>query len=169
MITISAFADEISPDPQAQIDVLKSCGVRYIEFRSIHQTNVLALSDAQIKDFKALLDKNGFGLSAIGSPIGKIRIDEPFEPHLEKLRRAIELCKVFNTPNIRVFSYYPPEKFNHDWSPYRDEVLRRMTAKCELAAKAGVRLVHENEHKIYGDSPDRGVDLLSTLRKRFGA
>lgn len=168
MITISAFADEISPDPQKQIDVLKSCGVRHIEFRSIHQTNVLALSDAQIKEFKALLDKNGFGLSAIGSPIGKIRIDEPFEPHLDKLKRAIDLAKLFNTPNIRIFSYYPPEKFEGNWAPYRDEVVRRMTAECDLAAKSGVRLVHENEHKIYGDSPDRVVDILSTLRKQFG-
>ncbi len=48
MFTISAFADEISPDPQEQIDVLKSCGVRHIEFRSILGTNVLALTDAQI-------------------------------------------------------------------------------------------------------------------------
>ena len=31
MFTISAFADEISPDPQKQIDILKSCGVRHIE------------------------------------------------------------------------------------------------------------------------------------------
>jgi sugar phosphate isomerase/epimerase len=109
MFTLSAFADEISPDPQAQIDVLKPCGIRHIELRSILGTNVLALSDLQIQEFKALLDKNGFKLSAIGSPIGKIRIDEPFGPHLEKFQRAIELCKVFGTPNIRIFSYYPPE------------------------------------------------------------
>ena len=35
MFRISAFADEIDPDPQTQIDVLKSCGVRHIELRSI--------------------------------------------------------------------------------------------------------------------------------------
>ena len=116
MFTISAFADEISPEPQEQIDVLKSCGVRHIEFRSIHKTNVLALNDAQIADFKALLDREGFKLSAIGSPIGKIRIDEPFEPHLEKFKRAIDLCKVFGTPNIRIFSYYPPENFDGNWA-----------------------------------------------------
>src|SRR5271154_3743701 len=91
MFTLSAFADEIDPDPLKQIDILKSCGVRHIEFRSIHATNVLNLSDAQIADFKALLDKNGFKLSAIGSPIGKIKIDEPFEPHLTKFKRAIDL------------------------------------------------------------------------------
>jgi sugar phosphate isomerase/epimerase len=161
MFTLSAFADEISPDPEEQIDVLKSCGVRHIEFRSILKTNVLALSDLQVQEFKSLLERSGFRLSAIGSPIGKIRIDEPFEPHLEKFRRAVELCKVFGTPNVRVFSYYPPEQFDGDWAPWRDEVFRR-TAECvKLAEPAGVRLLHENEHRIFGDSPERVRDLVS--------
>jgi sugar phosphate isomerase/epimerase len=164
MFTLSAFADEISPDPQAQIDVLKSCGIRHIEFRSILGTNVLALSDLQIAEFKSLLDKHGFKLSAIGSTIGKIRIDEPFGPHLDKLRRALELCQIFQTPNIRIFSYYPPQGLEwDDCGDHRREVLDRMWQKCALAAKAGVRLLHENEHRIYGDSPDRVVDLMSTV------
>ncbi len=41
MFTLSAFADEISPDPVEQLAVLKACRVRFIEFRSIHKTNVL--------------------------------------------------------------------------------------------------------------------------------
>jgi sugar phosphate isomerase/epimerase len=166
MIKLSAFADEISPDPQKQIDVLKACGVRHIEFRSILGTNVLSLSDAQVRDFKGLLDANDFRLSAIGSPIGKIRIDEPFEPHVAKLRRAVELAQLFDTPNIRVFSYYPPQD-GADWSRWRDEVLSRTTQACEVADDAGVRLVHENEHRIYGDSPDRVVDLLETVGKDY--
>ena len=167
MFTLSAFADEISPDPQTQIDVLQACGVRHIEFRSILGTNVLALSDLQIQEFKSLLDKHGFKLSAIGSPIGKIRIDEPFAPHLEKFQRALHLCKIFDTPNLRIFSYYPAD--NDAWSQWRGEVLGRMTRKCELAAKAGVRLIHENEHRIYGDDPVRVVDLMQMLRASFGA
>jgi len=164
MFTLSAFADEIAPDPQTQIDVLQSCGVRHIEFRSILGINVLALTDLQIKEFKALLDKNGVRLSAIGSPIGKVRIDEPFGPHLEKLGRAIELCKVFGTPNIRIFSYYPPEGLKwDDCGDFRREVLDRMWQKCRLAQKAGVRLLHENEHLIYGDSPERVTDLMTTV------
>src|SRR5882724_9896441 len=134
MFTLSAFADEIDPDPLKQIDVLKSCGVRHIEFRSILGINVLSLTDRQIQEFKALLDKHGFKLSAVGSPIGKIRIDEPFAPHLEKFQRAIQLAKLFGTPNIRIFSYYPPENFAGDGTPCRNEVLSRMTRKCELAA-----------------------------------
>ena len=167
MFTLSAFADEISPEPREQIAVLKTCRVRFIEFRSIHKTNVLALSDEQIREFKKLLDGEGFGLSAIGSPIGKVPIDTDFNQHLDKFKRAIDLCGVFGTRGIRVFSYYPPgndPKFDtKNWPAHRDEVIRRMRAKAEIAAKSNIVLFHENEHRIYGDSPDRVRDVLATV------
>jgi 3-dehydroshikimate dehydratase len=167
MFILSAFADEIGPDPREQVAVLKACGIRHIEFRSIHGTNVLALSDEQVREFKKLLDGEGFALSAIGSPVGKVAIDSPFEPHLDKLKRALELCGVFGTPNVRVFSFYPPGNDpNFDpanWPAYRDEVIRRMRAMAELAAAQNVVLFHENEHRIYGDSPDRVADVLTAV------
>lgn len=166
MFILSSFADEISPDPKEQIAVLKSCGVKHIEFRSIYKTNVLALTDAQIKEFKKLIDGEGIGLSAIGSPIGKYPINEPLEPHLDKFKRAIELCGVLGTPNIRVFSYYPPDNnpnFDGNWKPFRDEVVRRMAVKAEMAEKAKVKLFHENEHRIFGDEPNRVVDLIKSV------
>jgi sugar phosphate isomerase/epimerase len=167
MITLSAFADEISPDPQEQIDVLKESGIRHLELRSILKTNVLDLTDLQIAELKSLLDRHGFRLSAIGSPIGKIRIDEPFPPHLKRLQRAIELCKIFGTRNIRIFSYYLAE--GGEWDNWRREVLDRMWEKVKLAEKAGVRLVHENEHRIYGDEPERVRDLLQTVLEQADA
>ncbi len=165
MFTISAFADEISPDPQVQVDILSQCGVRRIEFRSILSTNVLALNDLQIDEFKSLLDRKGFKLSAIGSPLGKIRVDEPFGPHLDKLDRAIELAKKFGTLNIRIFSFYPAERATDaDWLKHRGEVLKRLGEMVERAETASVRLLHENEHRIYGDSPARVADLLEQIQ-----
>lgn len=167
MFTLSAFADEISPDPREQVDTLKACGVRHIEFRSIHGTNVLALSDEQVREFQRLLGGEGFGLSAIGSPVGKVAVDAPWEPHLDKLKRAVELCGVFGTRNVRVFSFYPPgndPNFDQSgWPQHRGEVIRRLGAMADLAASAGVTLFHENEHRIYGDSPERVLDLLQTV------
>ncbi|HXG11053.1 MAG TPA: TIM barrel protein, partial [Gemmataceae bacterium] len=91
--------------------------------------------------------------------------NEPFEPHLRRFQRAIELCKVFGTPNIRIFSYYLTE--DGDWDDWRREVLDRMWEKLKLAEKAGVRLLHENEHRIYGDSPDRVKDLMETVTEQL--
>ena len=165
MFILSAFADEISPDPMEQINVLKACRIKHIEFRSIHQTNCLNLSDNQLAEFKKQLDGEGFKLSAIGSPVGKVPIDEAFEPHLDKFKKAIELCQRFDTPNIRVFSYYPPANtsFDGDWSPYRNEVIDRMSRKAEMAQAAGLKLFHENEHRIFGDSPDRVADMMAAV------
>lgn len=165
MFTLSAFADEIGPDPKEQIAVLKGCGVRHIEFRSVHKTNVLALNEAQLAEFQALLNGEGFKLSAIGSPIGKVPIDSPFEPHLDRFKHAIALAHRFGTPNVRVFSYYPPANtaWDQDWSKWRDEVIRRMRAKAELAAKEKIVLFHENEHNIFGDSAERVVDMMTAV------
>ena len=161
MFTLSAFADEISPDPQQQIDVLTACGVRHIELRSINKTNVLDLTDLQVKELKSLLDKHGFRLSAIGSPIGKVKIDQPFEPHLKRFERAVELSKTFETPNIRIFSYYKPD--GDAWDRWRDEIVARLSEKTRRAENAGARLIHENEHNIYGDDPHRVVDLMQAI------
>jgi sugar phosphate isomerase/epimerase len=165
MFTLSAFADEIDPDPQRQIDVLTQSGVRHIELRSILKTNVLDLTDLQVGELKSLMDRNGFKLSAIGSPIGKIKIDQPFEPHLKRFQRAIDLCKIFDTRNIRIFSYYLPE--GGDWDNWRRDVLDRMWEKLKLAEKGDVRLIHENEHGIYGDGPERVRDLLETVLEQI--
>lgn len=163
MFTLSAFADEIGPESQQQIDVLLGCGVRHIEFRSIHGVNVLSLSDAQIENFQSLLTRHGMRLSAIASPIGKSPIDEPFDVSLQELRRAIELAKLFETPNIRVFSFYPPTTGDTAWPAHRNEIVRRLREMSARAADAGVRLIHENEHRIFGDSPERITDLLDEL------
>lgn len=164
MFTLSAFADEIDPNPEKQVELLKRCGVRFIEFRSILGVNVLNLSDLQVAEFQALISRHGIGISAIGSPIGKIRVDEPFGQHLLRFDRAVELARRFGTPNIRVFSFYPAAGATaDDWPKWRSEVVRRMTVLAERAAAAGLRLVHENEHRIYGDSPERVRDLFHAI------
>ena len=161
MIRLSAFADEISADPVEQLDVLDRHGIKHIEFRSIHGTNVLDLSDAQHEAFRALLRDRGFALSAIGSPIGKIQIDDPFEPHLEKFAKALDLAEFYEAPRIRIFSYYLPK--GEDPSRFRDEVMRRMTEKARIAAGRKVSLLLENERYIYGDTAARMADVLDTV------
>jgi 3-dehydroshikimate dehydratase len=161
MFTLSAFGDEISPDPEEQLAVMERSGIRHLELRSAAKTNVLDLTDMQVTELKALLDRRGFKVSAIGSPIGKIPIDQPFAPHLQRFKRALEMCRMFETRNMRIFSYYLPE--DAEWDDWRRDVLDRIWDKLRLAEKAGVRLLHENEHRIYGDDPERVKDLMETI------
>jgi sugar phosphate isomerase/epimerase len=161
MVRLSAFADEISRDPREQVDVLSGHGIRHIEFRSIHGTNVLDLSDAQHAEFRALLGARGFGLSAIGSPIGKIKITDPFEPHLHRFDRALALAEGYGTPRIRVFSFYLPA--GEDPAGFRDEVILRMSELARRAEARGITLVLENEKGIYGDTAARVLDVLESV------
>ena len=157
---VSAFADEISPELTEQIDILRSESIPYIEFRGVWHKNVLDLDAQEITRVKEMLDGNKFGLSAIGSPIGKVKITDPFEPHVERFAHAIELAKIFGTPNIRVFSFFIPEG---EAEKYRDEVLHRMSTMARMAEQAGVIMMHENERHIYGDIPERCLDIIESV------
>ncbi len=161
MIRISAFADEISQDPVEQIDVLTRHGIKAIEFRAIHGTNVLDLTDAQHDEFRRMLDAHGFQLSAIGSPIGKIRITDPFEEHLDRFERAMHLAEFYRAPRIRVFSFYMPP--GDDPASHRDEVIARMGELARGAGERGITLYLENEKGIYGDTMVRVADILETI------
>lgn len=165
MIRISAFADEISKDPVEQIDVLASHGIRHIEFRSIHGINVLDLTDAQHEEFRTLLRSRGVALSAIGSPVGKIKIGDPFEPHLERFERALHLAEFYDAPRIRIFSFYMPP--GEDPATHREETVRRMTEITRRAAARQITLLLENEKGIFGDTAPRVHDLLTTIDSPF--
>jgi sugar phosphate isomerase/epimerase len=165
MIRLSAFADEISQDPLEQVDVLTAHGVAHIEFRAIHGTNVLDLSDAQHGQFRDLLRSRGFGLSAIGSPIGKIRITEPFDEHLVRFDRALHVAEFYDAHRVRIFSFYMPP--GDDPVIHRPEVMSRLTELAARAAARGVMLFLENEKGIYGDTAARVADVLETVDSPF--
>lgn len=165
MIRLSAFADEIAADLDEQIAVLRGEQIHYLELRGVWGLNVLDLDDAQVAQIKQALDANGMAVSAIGSPIGKTPLDAPFEQHLHRFARAITLAQAFQTPYIRIFSFYPPTatEAEVDWATHRAEVLARLHELTARARAAGVTLLHENEHNIYGESIDRCVDLMRSI------
>lgn len=158
--TVSAFGDEIDADLERQIAVLASEDIRFIELRSAWGVNVLDLSDEQLRAARKLLDRNGFGLSALGSPIGKSPISEPLSYEQERLKRAIRACDLLGTRQIRIFSYYVPAG---EAAHHRDEVIVRLGALAAQAEREGVTLLHENEKDIFGDTAERCHDLVRSI------
>ncbi|WP_415382997.1 sugar phosphate isomerase/epimerase family protein [Halosimplex sp. TS25] len=158
---ISGFADEIASDLDDQLSTLDGLDIDHLDLRGVWDENALDLSDERLDELEATLDERGFSVTSIGSPIGKIGIEDEFEPHMERLDRALELANRFDTEYVRVFSYYIPE--GDDPADHREEVLRRTRVAVEKAEDAGVTLVHENEKDIYGDTPGRVRDLLTTV------
>jgi len=161
MITLSGFADEIGPDLGLQIETLQSEGIRFLELRGAWDTNVLDLSKEQRREAKARLADAGIGVSAIGSPIGKVRIDQPWKDHVERFRRALDAAEFFGSPNIRLFSYYPPE--GEAIADHRQEVIRRLNEQVRLARGRPVALLHENEKDIYGEGIEGCLDIARSV------
>jgi sugar phosphate isomerase/epimerase len=158
--TLSAFGDEIDQDLETQLDVLASEGVYGLELRGAWGRNVLDLDADQLAEASSLLQKYGFTVSAVASPIGKSDLDRPPAFELDRLERAIAAADILGTPLIRIFSFFvaPGEAAQH-----RDEILARMAGLAHRAERAGVTLVHENEKGIYGDVAERCRDLLASV------
>ena len=161
MFILSGFADEISPSLDEQLAVLGTESISHLELRSVWGTNVADLDDGQVATLRRALGEAGAHVSAIGSPIGKIRVDAPLPPELERMRRVADIARELGTAIVRVFSFFippgePPER-------HRQRVIDRMGALAQLAEERGLVLAHENEKEIYGDIPQRCADLITAV------
>ena len=161
MWTLSGFADEIDPDLTTQCRVLNGLGIGFIELRSAWDVNVLDLSAEQLVTVRKTLEQHDLRVSSIGSPLGKINIEDDFDEHLARTEHAVNLAQQLGAPFIRMFSFFlTAEQRPED---HREEVLRRLSAMAQRAADAGVVLLHENEKGIYGDVPERVLDLVTAV------
>ncbi len=158
---ITGFADEIAPDLKTQIESVKKLGISHIEMRGVDGDNLIFHDDKKVKEIKSYLDDNGITLSALGSPLGKIGINDDFEPHFEAFKRAVEIAHMMDTPNIRMFSFYLPQ----DSVPlqYESAVFDRIGKFVDYAGANGAVLLHENEKGIYGEKADECLSLMKSF------
>ena len=162
MITISAFADEIAPDLATQMDVCESQGVRCIDVRNVNGRNVSQLTVEEAAECRKQLDARGFRVPCIGSPIGKIKISDDFDAHLDLLKHCFDVARAFGTSRIRVFSFYASK--GAEVADERDAVMARIGAMAAAAEAADCTLMHENEKRIYGARPEGVKDIFATIR-----
>ena len=166
-LILSAFADEYDKDFEEQLKALVRFGIEYVEIRFVDGKNISALDDGEIARVKALLEKYGIKVSAIGSPLGKIKLDDDMDAHMALTERVCVIANALGTDYVRMFSFYPPEGKAID--ECRDEVLAALWEMVDIAKKYGVRLCHENEARIYGEKPDNCLDVINALDGEIGA
>jgi sugar phosphate isomerase/epimerase len=158
---LSGFADEIDMDLNIQMDVMDKCNIKHIEMRGVDGKGLVEHDKEKVNEIKKKLDDRNFRISAIGSPIGKIDITDPFEEHLDLFKYTIDIAHTLDAKYIRMFSFFIPK--GQDPYIYRDEVINRWEMFVDAAKDSGLVLLHENEKDIYGDTPERCLDLLKTL------
>jgi sugar phosphate isomerase/epimerase len=158
---ITGFADEISDSLKEQVGLLKQLGMEYLELRSVEGKNVADFTIEEIKEVKKYLDSEGIKVSAIGSPIGKISIKAPFKEHLESFKRVVETAHLFETSNIRMFSFYIQKEERPE--DYKNAVIDRLGELKSYGKNHKAVLLHENEKGIYGDTAERCKELFLAL------
>lgn len=164
MIRLAAFADEIDPNLGTQIHHCQRNGVTHLELRSVDKINVLDFSPGQKIEIKTRLDAAGLGVAAIGSPIGKMAIDQSWPDHFDRFKIAVEMALFFEAPMIRLFSYYPPGgEGKGAIEPHRRQIIDRFLAKAEYIQSMPVTMVHENEKGIFGEKGKNCLDLMQTV------
>jgi len=156
MIKLAAFADEASSSLSGQIEALKRNGIYYLEIRGVNGKNIADISAAEAHGYARELSAAGIKVWAIGSPIGKVRIDSDLEEHRERLRHICSLAKIFETDKVRMFSFFGAYDSE-------EKVIRELSKMVSIAAEYGVELYHENEKAIFGDTLERVLRIIERV------
>ena len=160
-IHIYAFSDEASPDLDLQIAALKRNDLQGMEIRNVDNINVSVLPAYKAREIRKKLDEQGLRVWSIGSPIGKIGMDDVFATHMDTFKHTLEIAEILGAENLRLFSFYIPE--GEPASKYRGKVIGRMAQFVEAAQNYDITLCHENEKGIYGDTAERCLDIHQHL------
>lgn len=159
---ISGFSDEIADSIEEQFQALNKLQISYFEPRGINGKNISTLNDQEVEELAEIMKRYEIKVSSIGSPIGKVKLEDSFEEHFEVFKRVVKTAKMLDTKYIRMFSFY--HEGTEVWSAEeRKLVLERLSDMIAYAEQEDVILLHENEKDIYGDTADRCLDLMQEL------
>jgi len=158
LIRLCAFADEAGSSLQAQIDALHRNGIGLLEIRTVDSVNIGDMTLERAEEVAAILKENGIQVWSLGSPMGKVSLNEgfDFEEYLSKVEHMCKLTKIFGADKIRMFSFF-------DAYEKKEQVFEYLQKMVEVADRYGVKLCHENEKSIYGDTLARVQELMANV------
>src|SRR5689334_403444 len=159
----TGIADEAPNSLEGQIRAVKELGWSHLEMRGVEvpgfvKANVHDLPDAAFDFATRKLEEAGIGVYCFGSTImnWSKTANDPFEPTLSEVKRAIPRMQRLGTRFVRIMSFKPGE------DDYRipAEVFRRVRDVTNMFLDAGLQPVHENCMNYGGMSWQHGLELL---------
>jgi len=115
------------------------------------------LTDADVDRIKKAMKAAGIKMASIGSPIGKLKPGDPFEPQLGLLKRAFDLADAFDAPFVRVFSFFVDGEGR---KKHRDDILKKIGLMAKVGKGRRALALHENEADVYGDNIEHVKEVL---------
>jgi len=164
-LTVSAFSDEYADGLKEQCQALNGFGIEYMEMRGVNGKNVSTLTKDEVAQAKSVLNEYGIKVSSIGSPLGKIKLDGDLDGHLATAKRVFETANELGAKNIRMFSFYLPDGKTRE--ECRGQVFDELEKLVKLSEEYGVTLCHENEALVYGESPEKCLEIAKYFDGRL--
>lgn len=155
----SAFSDEYSQDVVEQCKALNGYGIEYTEVRGVDGKNISVLTKEELTKYKKTIADYGIKVSSIGSPLGKISLGDDMDAHIELAKRIFDTANELSAQYVRIFSFYLPEGKTRE--ECKGQVYDGMERFVTLSQRFGVTLCHENEAKIYGESPEKCLEMMT--------
>ncbi len=158
-LILSAFSDEYSENFTEQCEALNGFNIKFMEIRGVNGKNISELDHSEINDIKGILSSHNITLSAIGSPIGKTALNGDIDAHFKMAEKLFQTAEELCVKNIRMFSFYAEDGKNNitECKTHVFDLLERLV---RLSEKYNVTLCHENEALIYGESPERVLEII---------
>jgi len=150
---ISGFADEASKEFAVQLETLKKLGMKYLCIRALDGHSVIDVTEEEAENYiNPKLAEYGLKVSSLGSPIGKIPVDDEdaFATQCAQLETLCKVANILDCKFIRLFSFYYPK--DSDPNQYYDVVIAKLRKFEAICRKYDVVPMHENEKGIFGDT-----------------
>jgi len=149
---LGAISDGFSEDFEEALRIMKSYGLGWVEIRHVFGVYNTEASPAQMQQLKDLLDKYQFRVSVIDSALYKCTLPDtkptknekdayPYRDQMDLLKRACDRAHSLGADKIRGFTFWrvaEPEKLSQ-------RIAEELAKAAEVASRAGMRLVIENE------------------------
>ena len=146
-------------------------------------TNIADLSAAQVEQAKNALKTRNMSVIGLATPFykcdliaegdgeaaGPMHLAAPrgMQEQMDLLRRCIRLAHEFETPFLRVFSFWRKQALTPE---LEEQIIDAFDAPVNLAAQEGITLILENEHACYiGTGAEAGRVLDEFQSKNFRA
>ncbi len=161
---LCVITDEISQDLGHALDVMAEYGCREAELRNVYDKYIVDASEEDLQKVQAELGRRGFRVSCIDTPFFKCDLpgtttgneaatgpthgarERDLDAQMHLLHRAIDLCKRFDTPYLRIFSFWRRGPLTPD---IEERIVALLVPAAEVAERAGITLLLENEHACY--------------------
>ncbi|MCR4580270.1 MAG: sugar phosphate isomerase/epimerase [Treponema sp.] len=156
---LAAFADEADGSIDGQIKAMTENGIALLEIRGVDGQNIADISEKKALEVRSKLDNACLGVWSLGSPYGKIGINDDFDSHLEKFKRSLAIADILGAKHVRLFSFYG----TNGEEKYKEQVLEKLSAFAKAAKGSDVLVCHENEKGIYGDMACRCLEIHQAI------